>query len=143
MKQDEGTWVRILDRPKCHALAASKDFREIFAAVDGEGIFRLTRSGDGWKSELALPASSETGDEFFAVEVGAESGTVYFGASKGVFALSGGKVLQRLLEMRNAMALQVHRTNESLLYAGSPYRGLGGQPTAAEPGRMPGSRNGP
>ena len=75
MKQDEGTWVRILDRPKCHALAASKDFREIFAAVDGEGIFLLlTGAGTGWASELALPASSETGDEFFAVEVGAESG---------------------------------------------------------------------
>jgi photosystem II stability/assembly factor-like uncharacterized protein len=123
-KQDDGAWVRILDQPKCRALAASKDFRELFAAIDGKGIYRLTRSGDGWKSELALPASSETGDEFFDVEVGAESGTVYFGASKGVFAVSGGKVPQRLLEMRDAMALRVHPARESLMFAGSPYRGV-------------------
>jgi photosystem II stability/assembly factor-like uncharacterized protein len=123
-KQDDGAWVRILDQPKCHALAASKDFRELFAAVDGEGIFRVARSEVGWESELLLPASFETGDEFFAVEVGTESGTVYFGASKGVFALSGGKVARRLLEMRDAMALSVHPARESLMYAGSPYRGV-------------------
>ncbi len=121
---DSMQWRQIFARAGCHALAARKDFQELYVGVDGEGIFKLTRQGDKWQSALVAPKTAETGETFFDMETGSETGTIYIGTSKGVFALTATDKLEKRLALPDTMALEVHPRNERIIYAGSPYQGL-------------------
>jgi photosystem II stability/assembly factor-like uncharacterized protein len=123
VKEGTNPWRSLLRETGCHSFAEKNGFRELYAGVDGKGLFKLTRSSDGWTDAQMAAASPEVGDTFFDLAIGSQSGTVYVATSQGVFALPPDGKLEKRLELPEAMAIETD-ARETVLYAASPRRGL-------------------
>jgi hypothetical protein len=105
-------------------MAPRNNFTELIVGVDKLGIVKLSRLKSGWSSKLLIPADNKGGDTFFDMETAAQTNSVYIGTSVGVFRLTKDDRLELQLEMRDAMAIEVHPHNAQLIYAGSPFNGV-------------------
>lgn len=123
VKEGTNPWRSLLRERGCRSFAEKNGFRELYAGVDGKGLFKLTRSPEGWTDAQVVAASPEVGDTFFDLATGSQSGTVYVATSRGVFALPPGGGLEKRLELPETMAIEAD-AREAVLYAASPRRGL-------------------
>jgi photosystem II stability/assembly factor-like uncharacterized protein len=123
VKEGTNPWRSLLRDRGCRSFTEKGGFRELYVGVDGKGLFKVTRSPDGWTEAQVAAASSEVGDTFFDLATGSQSGTVYVATSRGIFALPPGGGLEKRLELPEAMAIETD-ARETVLYAASPRRGL-------------------